>query len=123
MGAVGGILSGMIAFYANMDAGYGAAMVPAIKQFLYSLLIGGSLVHLSQQISISIENKLMAVLLGSIIPAIITTVLITSIHLFKGTPNPFETILYTTAPTPFGFFIVALFNRYRHDKKLQNVTR
>jgi hypothetical protein len=117
MGAVGGFLSGCIAFYVNIDAGFEAALVPATKQFLYGLLVGGSLVHLSQHVSVAIANKTWAVLLGAIIPAVITTVLITAIHLFKGTPNPTETILFTASPTPFGFFIVALFNRNREDKK------
>lgn len=123
MGAVGGFISGMIAFYANLDAGYDAALIPAVKQFLYGLLVGGSLVHLSQHISVAIENKVLAIILASITPAVITTVLISAIHLYKGTPNPFQTIIYTAAPTPVGFFIVAFFNRYRNDKQLENAEK
>ncbi len=120
MGAVGGVLSGSIAFYVNKNAGLEAAMVPAAKQFLYGLLVGGSLVHLSQHISVVIRHKIAAILLGAIIPAVITTVLITAVHLFKGTPNPFETILFTASPTPFGFLVVAFFNRERADKTEKN---
>ena len=123
MGAIGGLLSGAIAFYANIDAGMDAALIPALKQFIYSMLVGGTLVRITERISISLDKKTLSILFATIVPVTITTILISSIHLFKGTPNPLQTIIYTAAPTPFGFFIIAYFKRSRFDKKRHNVQR
>lgn len=123
MGVLGGLFSGGIAFYANIDAGYQAALVPGLKQFVYSLLVGGTLVRITERISISLDKKALSLFFAALVPATITTILITSIHLFKGTPNPLQTIIYTAAPTPFGFFIIAYFKRKRFDKKRQHVQR
>jgi len=117
MGAIGGLFSGAIAFYVNIEAGYSAALVPALKQFFYGVFVGGSLVQLSQKISISIEQKALAIIIGTIAPVVLTVVLISSIHLFKGTPNPLETIFFTALPTPFGFFIIATARRRKFDRK------
>ena len=120
MGAIGGVLMGSVAYYPNLSYGFDVAIIPALKQFVYTLIVGGSLVRITERISVSMPQRGLSIFLAFMTPTAITAVLITSIHVLKGTPNPLETILYTVLAAPPGFIFVAFYTRRKHDNSLAN---
>ncbi len=122
LGAIGGVLMGSVAYYINRNSGFDAAMVPALKQFFYTLLVGGSLVKVTQKISVALKHKYLSIFLAILTPTVITAVLISAIHLFKGTPNPYETIFYTVLAAPPGVILIAIVTRQRYEKKRKRKT-
>lgn len=115
MGAIGGVLMGSVAYYANWEHGFDQAIIPAGKQFMYTLLVGGSLVRVTERISIAYEKRALSIFLAILTPVAISAVLLTSIHVMRGTPNVFQTILYTLLAIPPGFIVMAFYTRNKHD--------
>ena len=115
MGAIGGVLMGSVAYYANWEHGFEHAIIPAGKQFMYTLLVGGSLVKVTERISVAYENRSLSIFLAILTPVLISAILLTSIHAFRGTPNVFETIFYTLLAIPPGFIVIAFYTRNKYD--------
>ena len=115
MGAVGGILMGSIAYYANWQHGFEQAIIPASKQFMYTLLVGGSLVKVTERISVRYEKRGLSLFLAIFTPVVISAILLTTIHALRGTPNVFQTIFYTLIAIPPGFITVAVYTRKKYD--------
>ena len=117
IGWIGALLLGGFVYWINRKYGFNAAIVPAMKQFAYTFIVGGSLVRLSENISMSYDNRAKSIALAVLITTAITAILLTALHLMRGTPNPFYTIFWTTLTAPPGFFMVAVLRRRKYDRE------
>ncbi len=115
LGAIGGVLMGSVAYYANWEHGFDQAIIPAGKQFMYTLIVGGSLVKVTERISVAYEKRALSIFLAILTPVVISAILLTTIHIIRGTPNIFQTILYTGLAIPPGFIVIAFYTRNKHD--------
>lgn len=95
MGIIGAVSMGLIVYFINYDHGVVAGLIAASKQGLYTFFFGALFVRMSENISSSITPRKKAVLLGGIIPALLTSALTYVLHAIKGTPEPFN----STVPT------------------------
>jgi len=95
MGLIGAFGMGLIVYYINCDHGVVAGFIAALKQGLYTFFFGALFVRMSENIAASINDRLKAVLLGGITPALLTSALTYVLHAIKGTPEPF----HSTVPT------------------------
>lgn len=114
MGFLGAFLMASLAFYLNADFGFLPAMVPAFKQFIYTFFVGGILVRLVERLSLSSPKRIYAYIRAIGIPTLVTSILITFLHLMKGTPNPASTIFFTAMAAPPGFAFVAIITRKKN---------
>jgi hypothetical protein len=117
MGFVGAFVMGGFVYWLNGDYGFQVAIIPAFKQFIYTFLIGGSLVRLAENLSLSYESSAKSIFLSVLVATAITAVLLTVVHLIRGTPRPFYTIFWTALIAPPGFFIIALRKRRKHNRE------
>lgn len=116
-GMLGGLFMGSFVYWLNWDYGFDTAIVPAGKQFFYTFLVGGSLVSVSESLSLTYESRTKSILLAVLVSTAITGVMLTAVHIIRGTPRPFYTIFWTTLIAPPGFLLVAILKRRKHDKE------
>ena len=115
-GVVGGCFMGSFVYWLNWDYGFNTAIVPAGKQFFYTFLVGGSLVNISENLSLTYESRTKSILLAVLVSTVLTGMLLTVVHIMRGTPRPFYTIFWTTLIAPPGFLLVAVLKRRKHDR-------
>jgi hypothetical protein len=114
MGILGAICTGTYVYWLNSQHGFDEAIWAALKQFVYTILVGGSLVRITERVCHStVLSKFQMYALAMIIPTGVTFVLLTIVHFLRGTPEPMRTIVYTTLLAPPAFLFVAILTRYR----------
>jgi hypothetical protein len=114
MGTLGALFTASYVYWLNSEHGFDEAIWAASKQFVYTILVGGSLVRITENVcATKFLSKMQAYALSMIIPTGITFLLLSGLHFLKGTPEPTRTIVYTTLLAPPGFLFVALVTRYR----------
>lgn len=111
MGLAGAVVMGSIIFAINYDFGWSGAGIAAAKQGLYTFFFGGMVVRLCETISLSFRSKSISVLLACLIPTIVATIAVFSVHSIKGTPLPMESTLPTLILSVPGFLAIGLRKR------------
>jgi hypothetical protein len=117
MGLVGASVLGIIVFFINFDHGFFPALTASAKQAAYTLLAGGLLMRLTENIASSISKNWLAILLATFIPALFAVTLTYGVHSLKGTPEPFNSTIPTIVMAPFGF----LWWAFRKRKQLKTL--
>ena len=112
MALFGAVIMGTIVFFINIDHGYYAASIAALKQAAYTFFLGGALLRILEALAMAIKNPILALFTAVIITTLITVSLVFYVHTLRGTPKPFESTLPTIYLAPFGFFIVAAKKRF-----------
>ena len=110
MGLAGALFLGTIVFFINYDHGFLNGFIAALKQGLYTFLIGGFITRLCENIAI-VSKKVAAVIIAVLIPSLIAIVLTYIVHSFKGTPEPLNSTIPTMILAPLGFLWWALKKR------------
>ncbi len=95
MGLLGALAMGTIVYFINFDHGVLPGLTAALKQGLYTFFFGALFVRMSENIASGIPQRSKAVILGGIVPALLTSALTYVLHAIKGTPEPF----HSTVPT------------------------
>ena len=113
MGILSGIIMAIIVWIINSDYGYLPATTAAVKQGLYTFLLGGIFIRLLERILARIKNTFAAIVVASLIPTIISVTLVFVVHSFKGTPKPVESTIPTLLLAPPGFFYLAYKKRIK----------
>ena len=103
MGLAGAIVLGTIVFIINFDHGFFPALTASAKQAAYTLLAGGLMMRLTENIASSFSKEWLAILLATFIPSIIAVTLTYGVHSLKGTPEPLNSTIPTMVMAPFGF--------------------
>lgn len=103
MGFGGGLFLALIVFFINYDYGLIEALVAALKQGLYTFLAGGTMMRISENLSIRFHNAMVSIFLAVIIPTILAVIFTFIIHSAKGTPEPFNSTIPTMVMAPIGF--------------------
>jgi hypothetical protein len=115
MGALGATIMGGIVWHINADHGFWPATYAAMKQFTYTLFLGGTLIRLLETIVMKIKKPVLALLVAVTFTSLLTISLVFIVHNLRGTPKPFESTIPTILTAPFGFFILAYRKRKLED--------
>ena len=107
MGLLGAISMGLIVYFINSDHGIIAASIAAMKQGLYTFFFGALFVKMAENMAVHFSDRARAVLIGGIVPAILTSVLTFVLHAIKGTPEPFNSTIPTMILSLISFSIWA----------------
>lgn len=116
MGMAGAVVLGTIVFTINFDHGVINALIASVKQAFCTLLAGGFMMRITENISASVPNNRLALVLATLIPSIIATLLTFLLHSLKGTPEPINSTIPTMLLAPPGFLWWAV--RKRRQLKL-----
>ncbi|MFC1648562.1 hypothetical protein ACFL1B_03805 [Nanoarchaeota archaeon] len=117
MGVVAGGLMGVIVAAVNASHGAVGATTAGAKQFSYTLVAGGIVTKLCENLAVRSKNKFQAYATAIIVPSIIAISATYGVHKMKGTPEPFDSTVPTMIMAPPGFAYWA--NRKR--KKLEDI--
>jgi hypothetical protein len=116
MGVAGALVLGTIVFFINKHDGIGNALIASGKQAGYTLLAGGFMMRLTENLAAAFTSDKMGVLAGTVFPSIISVGLTFAVHSVKGTPEPFFSTIPTMVLGPPGFLWWSL--RKRKQLKL-----
>jgi len=118
MGLAGAIVLGIIVFIINSDHGIFPALTAAAKQSAYTLLAGGFMMRLTENLASSFSKDWKAIFFATLIPTAIAVSLTYGLHSLKGTPEPFNSTIPTIVMAPFGFLWWAV----RKRKQLKSLS-
>lgn len=113
MGFVGAVIMGGIVWVINMDFGWWPATTAALKQAAYTFLFGGILIKILDTIAIKIRNRVLAVVVSTLLVSSLTIILVYLVHSMKGTPRPLESTFPTIVMAPPGFLSLAVRKRWK----------
>ena len=102
MAIYGALVMGGVVFSINYntDNGISGAITAALKQATYTFFLGGIFMKGCEHLATRIKNKIVAIILASLIPSIITLILTYNVHKLKGTPKPLESTIPTLIIIP-----------------------
>jgi hypothetical protein len=112
MALFGAVIMGMIVFFINLDHGYFAASIAALKQAAYTFFLGGALLKILEVMVMAIKSPFLALFIAVMITTLLTVSLVYYVHTLRGTPKPFDSTLPTICLAPIGFFAVAFKKRF-----------
>lgn len=107
MGLLGALAMGTIVYFINCDHGVLLGLIAALKQGLYTFFFGALFVRMSENIASAIPHRRNAVILGGVVPALLTSVLTYVLHAIKGTPEPFHSTVPTMVTSVISFSLWA----------------
>ena len=90
MGTIAGIITGGIVFYINYDFGLLHAFFAFVKQFLFNFFMASYNTKLIERLVYSIKNPFLAVSSAGILPTILATSVVFSVHWVGHTPQAWE---------------------------------
>ena len=102
---------GAIVFYINSDHGPMLAITAALKQGIYTFLIGGLILKMLEVIVKGIKQEWLAYACAITVTTLITVCLVYFVHSLRGTPRPFASTIPTIILAPIGFFYAARLKR------------
>lgn len=117
MGGAGSIVMGVVVYYVNHEHGFSLAIVASLKQAFYTFFIGSLLSKLCENLSISFENKLLAVAMAVFTTTALSAILTFILHSIKGTPETINSTLVTIALAAPGFLWWSLKQRRKLDNQ------
>lgn len=122
-GAIFGGLAGVAVGIINSSKGLEYALSSGSKEAAKCMLIGTMNLSICQKLATSIENKIKAYTLATIIPTILSVGLTYSVHAYlKGTPYPLRSTAPTALSAPF-FAAIAIRARKLEEKRLSELNQ
>lgn len=119
-GAIFGGLAGLAVGLINCREGLEYALSSGSKEAAKCMAIGTMNISICQKLATSIENKVKAYTLATIIPAVLSMGITYGVHAYlKGTPHPIKSTSPTALSAPF-FLAIAMRARKLADKEIQN---
>jgi hypothetical protein len=110
-GFVGATVMGLAVLWVNMPHGLDLAWVAALKQFIYTFIMGGIVARVCENIAVNFNPAAKAILCAILIPGLATVGLTYLLHSMKGTPEPFLSTLPTIITAPIILTIWSLKKR------------
>lgn len=98
----------------------GESMIAAAKQWVYTFLLGGAVLKSCEHIVRSVRQRNKAIFLASVIPFVVTLLLVYGLHNLRGTPKPLESTMPTLIVIT-GTFYWAIKKRKEMEKKKMSV--
>jgi len=103
MGLGGGLFLATVVFFINFNHGTSEALVAALKQGVYTFAAGGTMMRISENLSMKFNNRVFSISLAVIIPTLMAVLFTYVVHSAKGTPEPLNSTLPTMIFAPLGF--------------------
>lgn len=104
MGALSGIVAGVIVFAINIEHGFWPAFAGFGKQFAFNLFMAGYNTRSCEKLANIFKKHFVSLVLGSLIPTVQAFFVLYSIHYFGGTPKPMASTLWQV-PFNLGIFL------------------
>jgi len=111
MGLIGGLFLAIIVFFINIDHGTTGASLAALKQGLYTFLAGGTMMRISENLSMKFKHQVISIFMAVLIPSALAVGFTYIVHSAKGTPEPLNSTIPTMVFAPLGFLWWALKKR------------
>jgi hypothetical protein len=111
MGLGGGLFLATVVFFINFDHGTSEALIAALKQGIYTLAAGGTMMRISENLSMKFTNPTLSIAIAVIIPTLMAVSFTFIVHSAKGTPEPLNSTIPTMIFTPLGFLWWAIKKR------------
>ena len=105
MGLIGALFMGSIVFWINHDHGYDEALIAGLKQLSYTFFFGGLFIKMAENIAVTRKNRAWGILIGGLLPMILTAILTYTVHSMKGTPEPFNSTIPTIVSAWISFTV------------------
>jgi hypothetical protein len=99
----GALFLGSVVYIINLEHGPLAALPAAIKQATYTFFVAGFITRLCERIAVSIRSKCPALATAVLLPSLIAIGLTLLLHLMKGTPEPYRSVIPTLVTAPPAF--------------------
>ena len=120
MGVVGGFCMGIAVFYINYyykSFELNISLITSIKQFFYTLLLGGFFIKACEILSLKYKSCFKSLFLAILLPSIDTIILTYCIHLVKGTPDPIISTFPTFLAGPSAYIFWSIKTRWKYNKE------
>jgi len=117
MGIGGGLFLATIVFFINVDHGINEAIIPALKQGIYTFLAGGTMMRIAENLSVKYKSQTGSIVIAVIVPTVLAVGFTYIVHSAKGTPEPLNSTLPTMIFAPLGFLWWAV----RKRKQLNSI--
>jgi hypothetical protein len=116
-GILFGGLAGVAVGAINAKEGIEYALSSGTKEGAKCLLIGTVNLSICRKLATTIENKVKAITLATVVPAVLSMGLTYGVHAYlKGTPYPLKSTAPTALSAPF-FLVIAMRERKLAEKK------
>ena len=102
-GLVGASLLGAIVWMINIGHGALGASTAALKQFVYTFMMGGLIMRLCTRLALSRRREATALALAIFIPSLVTVSATFLVHSLRGTPEPLHSTVPAAILSPLGF--------------------
>ncbi len=117
MGLLGAVVMGGVVYWVNADHGFWAAIPAALKQAFYTVIAGGFFSRICENTACYYDNKVIGVIMGTIVPSALAITLTYILHMIKGTPEPFNSTIPTMVMAPPAFVWWGWRTRNIYDRK------
>ena len=104
---IGAIVMGTIVGLINSGHGVTPAMIAAAKQAVYTFFFAGLIVQFCRYLAAFNIPTIQAISLATLLPTVVTAILIVLVHYSKGTPEPFLSSLPAVLIGVVAYFIVS----------------
>jgi hypothetical protein len=115
-GALFGGLAGVAVGLINCRDGIEYALTSGMKEGAKCFLIGTANLSICRKLATSIENKVKALTMATVVPAVLSMAITYGVHAYlKGTPHPVKSTAPTALSAPF-FLTIAMRERRLAEK-------
>lgn len=106
-GAIGAAIMSGLVWCINASHGAGPASIAALKQAAYTFLFGGLIMRLCEALARRRGTQLLRVAVATLVPSLVTIVLVYALHSARGTPEPLLSTIPASVLAPPSFAIFA----------------
>ena len=104
---LGALLMATLVGLVNSGYGMAPALTAAAKQAAYTFFVAGFIMQWCRWLALRNLAPVHAVTLATLLPTLITVVLVYNLHSFKGTPEPFWSTVPVVVLCLVSFFLVS----------------
>ena len=124
IGIAGGLVMGIIVYLINYRATgvVGGALTAALKQGVYTFFFGGIIMKISENLAVGLNPKILALLMATLIPSLISLGLTFGLHSMKGTPKPVESTVPTALFVIPSTLVWGIMKRRKKEKEEEGST-
>ncbi len=94
-------------FWMNYAHGTAAAVIPALKQALYTFFVAGFVARNNERLATVFANRWISLILAVVVSSCVAIGLTYVVHNLRGTPEPIWSTVPTIVAAPPGFAVLA----------------
>lgn len=105
---MGALIMGGLVGYVNGDHGAGPATIAALKQGAYTFFVAGFVIQFCKWLAARPVAPVLAILMGVMIPTVLTVTMVYTLHSLRGTPEPVNStvVVVVLSLVSFSYFSI-----------------